>query len=99
MWYCKVNSGSKTFLTWLQKRAQMILAAKGTIHFEKYHSSTGYILKFSNKSAVTNVLSACYKNNCITLGRKRLKALQCLENLKCPGGEMVTSRDLKSLGL
>ncbi len=80
--YFKINSGSEKFLIWINEMLGKIFDAKGSIHFEKYLNTTGYILKVSKKLYISKILQACYENREVALPRKRAQALECVTALQ-----------------
>lgn len=79
-WYFKVNSGSETFLIWLQNKLDKLFNVSGHVYFEEYRASSGYILKVSSKAGVTKILTECYNNDEFSLNRKKIQALCFLKN-------------------
>ena len=74
----KINAGSDRFLKWLNQMLKEVFNAKGSIYFESYANSYGYILKISKQSYLKKILKKCYQNDEIALTRKRTQALECI---------------------
>ena len=79
--YCKITSGSKKFLIWLQDVLQNSHDIFSSIHEEYYSTGTGFVLKISRKKCVKKFLECCYSKSQLSLQRKRESAFHCLAEL------------------
>jgi hypothetical protein len=78
-WSLRITSGANEFSKWIKSETEKYFRVKGKIHTQAYANRNPiHIIKFG-KLASKVILKEIYYPGCLSLHRKKLKAMECIE--------------------
>ena len=80
-WSLRITSAASSFIKWLKKETEDYFEVGGKLYCYqyKYKKNPIYILKFG-KLAAKVILRRIYESNYLSLNRKNLKSIKCLQD-------------------